>query len=72
MEARHVKPLGHDSLAGRSQDGFIRTRDGVMDDRDKFHEAYPDDFVGEYDTRTMVAVSKNVLEVLLESFRRQK
>jgi len=72
MEGKHRRPLGHDSLAGKTQDGFVRTRDGVFDNRDKFYHDHPDDFVGEYDTRTYIAVSKNVLDVLLESFRKQK
>jgi len=48
--------------------GYIRTIDGkLLSNQDGFYDDHPD-FLGTYDTRTMVAVSKSLLFKLLEVF----
>lgn len=46
--------------------GFVRARDGVLlDNRDGFYDAHPDDFIREYDIRTHVAISRSLLRKIL-------
>lgn len=51
--------------------GFVRARDGaLLDNRDGFYDAHPDDFIREYDIRTCVAISRSLLrKILLDAQR---
>ena len=50
--------------------GFIRAADGaILNNQDGFYDVHPD-HLSTYDIRTMTAVSNNVLNVLLDIFRR--
>lgn len=43
-----------------------RSRDGaLLDNRDGFYDAYPDDFLRTYDARTCIAISRSLLEKLI-------
>ena len=47
--------------------GFIRAADGwLLDNRDDFFTANPEDFVRTYDVRTLVAIRRELLARLIE------
>ncbi len=64
----HTPGLGLFNDRELSGFGLVRARDGrLLDDRDDFYSAYPEDYIRTFDSRTHVAVSRGLISKLLSA-----